>query len=49
MEIITVQDYEKALLRLINLMNAKPNTPEGKELDELANDVMEYEALTENW
>lgn len=36
-------DYEHALIRISNLFNAKPNTPEGDELDILTTLIQAYE------
>jgi len=38
------QDHEQALARITELMDARPNTPEGDELDVLATLVEAYEA-----
>lgn len=40
----TVADYWAALARIKELMDAKADTPEGYELDQLATRVQEYEA-----
>jgi HTH-type transcriptional regulator/antitoxin HigA len=40
----TEVDYEAALARIDALMNAEPGTPEGEELDVLADLVELYEA-----
>lgn len=41
--ITSKEDYEKALLRIEQLMDAKLGTPEGEELDALATLVEAYE------
>ena len=43
----TVADYETALARIDDLMDAKPGTPEGRELDVLADLVDLYESRHE--
>ena len=43
MTITTKAEYEKALERLEEIFNAKPGTPEGKELDQLTNSILSYE------
>ena len=40
----TEADYENALARITNLMDAAPDTPESEELDRLATLVETYEA-----
>ncbi len=47
MEIITEQDYETALEQISKLMSLDPkrDSSEGKELDELVDEVMEYEEI----
>jgi HTH-type transcriptional regulator/antitoxin HigA len=42
-EFETEQDYERALARINDLMDADPGTPEGDELESLANLVELYE------
>lgn len=39
----TEADYENALTRITNLMDAAPDTPESEELDRLATLVEAYE------
>ena len=39
----TEQDYEAALKRINELMDAEPDTPEGDELDVLATLIVVYE------
>lgn len=39
----TEADYENALARITNLMDAAPDTPESEELDRLATLVEAYE------
>jgi HTH-type transcriptional regulator/antitoxin HigA len=41
----TEADYQQALKRIDQLMEAKPDTPEGDELDVLATLVERYESL----
>ena len=43
----TVADYETALARIDDLMDAKPGTPEGRELDVLADLVDLFESRHE--
>ena len=40
----STQDYERALARVDELMDAEPDTPEGDELDVLVTLVESYEA-----
>lgn len=40
----TARDHERAVARITELMNARPGTPEGAELDVLATLVDAYEA-----
>jgi antitoxin component HigA of HigAB toxin-antitoxin module len=40
----TERDYERAVARIAELMNARPGTPDGAELDALATLVDAYEA-----
>ena len=42
-EIKTEDDYQKALSRIDELMDAEPNTPEGDELEFLVTLVEQYE------
>ncbi len=39
----TEEDYQKALSRIDELMDAEPNTPEGEELELLVTLVEQYE------
>jgi antitoxin component HigA of HigAB toxin-antitoxin module len=43
MKIETEAEYEAALAHLAKLMGAEPNTPESKELNELADALVLYE------
>jgi HTH-type transcriptional regulator/antitoxin HigA len=45
----TDADYEAALAQIDTLMDAEPDTPEGEELDVLADLVELYEARHEPW
>jgi hypothetical protein len=39
----TVEEHQAALTRITELWEAKPNTPDGEELDKLADLVVEFE------
>lgn len=39
----TEKEHQAALIRITELWEAKPNTPEGDELDKLADLVVEFE------
>ena len=41
--IMTEPEYDKAMIRVYQLMDAKPGTPEGKELEALLPYVVAYE------
>jgi HTH-type transcriptional regulator/antitoxin HigA len=43
MEIITEEDYQKALQRLEEIFDAEPNTSEGLELEELSKSIIDWE------
>ena len=49
MKIVTEQDYEKALARALDLINMVPepeaDTPEGEELNVLADEIVKYEEI----
>ena len=42
-KIETEEEYQATLTRITELWEAKPNTPEGEELDKLADLVVEFE------
>lgn len=42
-QVTTEAEYETALMRLEEIFQSEPNTPEGDELDSLADLVLAYE------
>jgi len=42
-EIKNLKQYEEALLKLQELFNTIPDTPEGEQLDKLAKDIEDFE------